>query len=106
MGHYAAEMGHGEWDQGETVQKAASSDQHWVVSDDFHVLRAIEYQRSLPDQGMAFCYRMLRKHYVQREDAEVAARERCEAAVEAARTRLLELKRTCVTLRPWEKVPG
>lgn len=105
MGHYAAEM------QCDTCGNLRctcpplpdTTEQHWVVAEDYTVQRAIDYQKNCGHGALAYMSRMMKKHYKKREEAEEAARFACEAAVEAARTHLSRLKKVLKVERPWER---
>ncbi len=102
MGHYACDM-RPEWFGDKPSKTDRCTDRDWVVGKNYEVMTAIEFQNSCGAGQLAFMERMMKKHYLKREDAEVAAREACEAAVESARQQLLRLKRVLKVQRPWEK---
>ena len=105
MGHYASEM------QCDTCGKLRCvcppppdlTANQWVVTDDFTVMRALDFQNKPEHGSFGFFNRMQRKHFTNRKMAETAARLECEAAVELARERLAELKKICKVIRPWAK---
>jgi len=102
MGHYAADMRPEWFDDEKPVKKQRNTDNDWVVGDNYEVMFAHQYQASCGHGALSFMQRMNKKHHRKREDAETAAREACEAAVESARRHLLQLKRTLKVQRPWE----
>ena len=105
MGHYAAEMMCNKCGNVRcTCPPTKTVQSGWVVRD-FKVLSTDEdyaYQRE-KSPGTLFVHQMTRKVYKTRINAEKAAMKACEDAVQACRERLLELKHTLKTVRPWEE---
>lgn len=115
MGHYAAEM---QCDKCGNLRctcppEPKKPNRNFIVTDDYRVVTVDEFDAN-PDNntvrtkwgGIAMnplLYRMGKKEFKKRTDAETHARELCEAAVEKARAQLLELKNILKVQRPWEK---
>ena len=104
MGHYAAEM---QCDKCRSFNCTCplppdKTANHWVVAEDYQVMRAGDYADS-KGGNLTYLARTMRKHHPKRKDAEEEARLLCEAAVEAARAQLTRLKKVLKVDRPWEK---
>lgn len=76
--------------------------EHWVVTDDYRVVTAAQYTKSLEGNPLAMYYRMSRTHHARREDAQAQARRDCERALEDARQQAVRLERLLHERRPWE----
>lgn len=106
MGHYAAEM---MCDTCGNMRctcppepKKPNSD--FIVTDDYRVVTVDEFDALYARPDMNPClFRMGKKQFKKRANAEKHAMEMCEFAVGQARAALLHLKRTLKTVRPWEK---
>jgi hypothetical protein len=106
MGHYASEM---QCDKCGNLRCTCprdleQTDTYFYVDDDFTVMTGEEYvkKHKIPtDLRMLSLYAV--QSYKTREQAEHAALNQCEMAVEQARTRLTWLKHALKVIRPWEK---
>jgi len=106
MGHYAAEMC---GDDSGTPKKQPNKD--WLVDHDFTIIMVDDFDKKYGTVqtrfGVVSGHPALKRHgwthYKTREEAEVAARIKCEAAVEEARNHLTTIKKTLKVDRPWEK---
>lgn len=76
---------------------------NFIVTDDFEVVTVKEFDARQPTIINPMFYRMGKKEFKRRHDAEVHARELCEAAVERTRAQLAQLKNILKVRRPWEK---
>lgn len=77
---------------------------NFIVTDDYRVVTVDEFDAECVQLGRyPMLERMGKTEFKKRADAEVHARELCEAAVEHARTALTQLKNICKVQRPWEK---
>lgn len=85
----------------------------FIVTDDYRVVTVDEFDAD-PDNNIRrmrygttpvnpLLSRMGKKEFKLRRDAEVHAREMCEAAVERCHANLLEIKNILKVKRPWEK---
>lgn len=103
MGHYAVDM---QCDKCGNLRCTCPLPEdktlhHWVVGDDFEVMTVEQFLSKVhPASRMRA---LVMKRYARRSVAEKAARLRCEAAVDEARARLLELKNILKVQRPWEQ---
>jgi hypothetical protein len=115
MGHYAAEMQCDTCGKLHCVcpPKTEKPNRNFIVTGDFKVVTVAEFDADPANTGTQtrygripmnpIFYRMGKKEFKKRADAEVHARELCEAAVESARAQLTNLKNILKVQRPWEK---
>lgn len=119
MGHYASEMMCEKCGNLRCTcpPKKQKPNRNFIVADGFTVMTVEEFDAdpkhntrkmsigstTYTESVNPILHRLGKQEFKKREDAEVHARELCEAAVEEARARLLKLKNICKVQRPWEK---
>ena len=119
MGHYRADLACDTCGEVRCVcpPKKEKPNRNYIVADGFKVMTVEEFDadpahntQKMRIGGSTYSqpinpilYRLGKKEFKKRHDAEVHARELCEAAVEEARARLLTLKNILKVQRPWEK---
>lgn len=115
MGHYAVDFQCDTCGKLRCVcpPKKEKPNTNWIVKGDFSVQRICDFDADPENNTIRMKYgsipwnpimnRMGAKEFKKREDAELHARELCEAAVEAARLELAAIKKVCKVTRPWEK---
>lgn len=107
MGHYAAEM---QCDKCGNLHctcpsKKEKPNKKFIVADDYQVMTVDEFDTHLRSITSVnpLVYRVGKLEFEKREDAEVHARERCEAAIEKCRAQLTTLRNILKVQRPWER---
>jgi len=115
MGHYASEFQCDDCGKVRCICEPSPSppNLNYIVTDDFQVVTVDEFDTDPANYtkrvrygnflNNPYVYRMDKKEFKKREDAERHAMELCEMAVERARLHLAELKNVLKVKRPWEK---
>lgn len=101
MGHYRAEMICDTCQQMRCTcpRKPDPSEKHWVISDDYQIMTALDFQTANNESGMGFWRRMTRSQFKSKKAAHAHALVQVQEATDSAHAALAELTTINAKLR-------